>query len=256
MKKQFLALIGGVMVAGLAMAAEVVGNNEAVVIQKAKVESATGFQFLCVPVAPLDITGGTAGTLTLAGVFPPELYKPIETETTISITQIMRTVEGNSITYTVIGTSDENTTTYNWCLENGTVDNDAELDPGEILWLRTVTADNSTSTALLSGTEDSETEDASIVFCGQSIDADPVTGTAGQMLPRANVTSEAKTLGTLVTDPTKNSVVYAIAADSTDYKTYTYTGSKWITPNPKGGKPLDANDVEIAAGEAFYYYKK
>lgn len=251
MKKQFLALIGGVMVAGLAMAAEVVGNNEAVVIQKAKVESATGFQFLCVPVAPLDITGGTTGELKLSAVLPPELY-------TIGTT-VTRTEGGSSVSYTVQLKTVESVEANHWCNSSGDVvdtteDNAVVLESGEIFWLNSKSAFGWLST---------ETEESPIVFCGQAIkDAGVVTGDKGNIIACANNSSKAKTLGTLITDATPNSTVYAIAEGTTDYKTYTYikfdsqaTGA-WYTRGENGGALVDASNVEIAAGEAFYYLKK
>lgn len=247
MKKQFLALIGGVMVAGLAMAAQVVGNNTAVVIQKAKVESATGFQFLCVPVAPLDITGGTAGELTLAGVLPPELYT--------TSTKVTRTVDGAAVSYQIIATTVDGVATNNWYESDGTTNaDDTKLTPGEIFWLNSKSAFAWLST---------ETDDSPIVFCGQAIkDAGVVTGDKGNIIACANNSSEAKTLGTLITDATHNSTVYAIAEGTTDYKTYTYikfasqaTGA-WHTRGENGGALVDASDEKIAAGEAFYYLKK
>lgn len=254
MKKQFLALIGGVMVAGLAMAAEVVGNNTAVVIQKTKVESSNGFQFLCVPVAPLDITGGNAGTLTLAGVLPPELY---DTDT-----RLTRSVDdgngGKKNAYYKIGektdsSTDPATTTKNWYTEavSPSIADNETLSPGEIFWLNS----KSGLGDLLPTSTLTESEDTPIVFCGQTIkNAGVVTGTPGQIVACANDSSEAKALNELITGATKGSWVYVIQNGKPDYEQYQYNGTTWRTWDSEG-VPMDFTG-KIAAGEAFYYYKK
>lgn len=225
MKKQFLALIGGVMVAGLAMAAEVVGNNEAVVIQKAAVKSSTNYQFLCVPVAPLDITGANTGKLTLAGVLPPELYYTSPDEPT--------TVTIGTTSYQVVLDDDDVTKKWVTVTEipqnaDGTV-----LPAGTIFWLNTTKTD-------------------ATVFCGQATEAVKVTDVTG-IVACGNTSSEAKTLSELIDEPTPNSWVYVIQKDKTDYKQYQYDGTKWCTSNAIG-IPIEFTG-KIAAGEAFYYLK-
>ena len=71
-----LAALALLSAGSLAYAAEVTGGNVAVVVQRASVPSASGYQLLCVPVKGLDITGSaTSNTeLTLDQVLPPETY--------------------------------------------------------------------------------------------------------------------------------------------------------------------------------------
>lgn len=237
MKKQFLALIGGVMVAGLAMAAEVVGNNEAVVIQKAKVATSTGYQFLCVPVAALDITGGNGGTLKLSSVLPPDLYYVNGFPTTV-------TLGSDNYTISIIDDVKKWTTTAN--TEKAV---DPELTHGTTFWLRI--ADDFGGDAA---------PDTPAVFCGQALADSTVPGGNG-IVARGNSNSEAKTLSELIPDATNGSMVYAIEKGETSYKVYTYTKfldgtGAWSYPNPEGGAAFDASTIKIAAGEAFYYIKK
>ncbi len=235
MKKSMLTLVGCVLAAGSVMAAEVTGNNIAVVIQKDAVVSNNFYQFLIVPVKGFDITGNNnAQSLTLAEILPPAAY-----------TTGTKVYEANVQSPTIYTVQDEV-----W-MDGTTPANDTPIGAGTILWMLTDTTDV-----------------ASTVFCGELVeDGNSVTPVAGEFVAFGNATSEAipyANIGVGNGGAARGDQIYLLQEGSSDYLILRYNGTIWTKPNPEGGMyiPAYANgDVnaepdKLPAGAAGYYYRK
>ena len=237
--KATLATLACLLTVGFLSAAEVAGNNTAVVIRKNVVASDNGYQFLCVPVNGLDITGNKTGTVKLSTLLPAAT---LEAGTTVTV---------DSTTYTVT---------------DGAWSADPDLAGGTIFWVKAPTAASSQSgaqslAAMLSGavttydTPVAQSEPKTVIFCGQDRgERTKDAATAGIATAMKNDSSVAVTLATIGTDVSaKNGdQILTIQAGSSEYNIYRYLGSVWYGP----GFNNNCNTVEIAPGEAFYYYTK
>lgn len=224
--KATLAMLACLSMVGFLSAAEVTGNNTAVVIQKTAVK-ANDWQFICVPVNKLDITGAVDADakVNVADLFPASLYNA-----------------GTKV-YRVIGADSKHACTLagsGWTVAttgNGTL----EFSPGEILWI------------------EGDTTSSSTVFCGQHRTRTTLTkGKANSLTPMQNDSSSAISLYEVVEEPAIGDEILVLANGEDDYVHYMFDkpfGSKgdayWMTNN---GEELTANDKIIAAGEAFFYY--
>ena len=235
--KATLATLACLLTVGFLSAAEVTGNNTAVVIRKNVVESNTGFQFLCVPVDGLDIANGTQNKVMLSTLLPASTL-----------------TAGTKISF-VGGTLGEQKATATVSETEGVKawSTDYELTGGQIYWLSyqaPVVNQNARRGAAVT-TYAQTTGNDTVIFCGQDRDRTEVEPVAGQVTAMANDSSKAVTLKELAANPGDLDTILVIQKDSSDYKQYNAFGKKWYGPNG-----ADADTAEIAPGEAFYYFKR
>lgn len=224
--KATLAMLACLSMVGFLSAAEVTGNNTAVVIQKTAVK-ANDWQFICVPVNKLDITGAVDADakVNVADLFPASLYS--------TGTKVYRVIGADSKLACTL-------TESGWTAAsdgNGTL----EFSPGEILWI------------------EGDKTSSSTVFCGQDRTRTTLTkGSANSLKPMQNDSSVAISLYEVVEEPAIGDEILVLANGEDDYVHYMFDkpfGSKedayWMTNN---GTKLTEEDKIIAAGEAFFYY--
>lgn len=274
-----LAALALLSAGSLAYAAEVTGGNVAVVVQRASVPSASGYQLLCVPVKGLDITGATeAKPLTLDQVLPPAAYgiKPTDAGNISGTTQCRVTVFGASgmveakITAT---TSDGGTTyTYAWTAEDGrTPKGPTELACGTVLWFYnpadislTQAAGGGAFAGLASASllaDDKSSKTTQVTFCGQQNEDQTRIAPEGTAVLKkiGNETSEPIPLSQLFNDDTclKGTQVFRIAKPGdANYTIYAKKTSSWTKYHPQGGLTANFNmsTEMLQPGEAVYYY--
>ena len=222
--KATLAFVACLLTAGFLSAAEVTGNNTAVVIRKNTVESDTGFQFLCVPVDGLDIANGTQKTVKLSTVLPAN--------TVPNGTQVI--FVGGTITGSRI-------------VENGAWSAEADLNGGQIFWLK---YPNSRSGASV--------KPDTVIFCGQDRARDELTSLGSGVTALKNDSSKEITLDQAVNmenfTPGTNDQILTIKAGTAEYKIYTYDEG-WYGEGFGQDAIDDAAAARIAPGEAFYYFR-
>ena len=229
--KATLATLACLLTVGFLSAAEVTGNNTAVVIRKDVVSAKNGYQFLCVPVNGLNIAGAEDGEVALETLLPAATL-PENTYVTGT-----REVEGELETfrYTVVEGTDGQLV---W-------NDSATFLGGQIFWLNTPGANRTRSTI-----------PTTIVFCGQdrALTLGGGTPQSGEVVAMCNDSSVAITLGELAEDldPEQLDQILTIKAGSSEYNIYRYLGGVWYG----SGANNNCNEVEIAPGEAFYYYTK
>lgn len=247
--KATLATLACLLTAGLlTAAASVDGNNTAVVIRKNVVESDNGYQFLCVPVNGLDITGGETGGVALNTMLPPET---LEEGTMLTIGTTSYSVQSVAGVKTwvegVAGTNVANVT----------------LEGGTIFWLSTPTQTQTMSLNSLfsAGASDLQLLNASpsepIVFCGQDRARTTISPVSGEATAMCNDSSESVALKDVMKDvidsPKQGDQILTIKSGTSEYEIYRYLGGKWYGP----GFNNDCSETTlIAPGEAFYYYTK
>ncbi len=228
--KATLAFVACLLTAGFLTAAEVVGNNTAVVIRKDVVKSDTGYQFLCVPVNGLDIAGGENAEIAIETLLPVATFKYANG------TKILSAANEEIATVTNGAWAPAGTT----------------LAGGTIFWLKVAPASQGMSLRSGRATTMSETGDEPIVFCGQERTRMVAVPTQG-MTALKNDSSEAITPMQAVSGPAEGDRILVIQNGSSDYAQYNYTEGKWWGP---GWRNDCTNQAVIAPGEAFYYYKK
>ena len=276
-----LAALALLSAGSLAYAAEVTGGNVAVVVQRASVPSASGYQLLCVPVKGLDITGATeAKPLTLDQVLPPAAYGVEPTNAgDISATGQCRvtvfgreTIEAKITATTADGGS---TYTYAWTAEDGTTaKGSTELACGTVLWFYNP-ADISLTQAAGGGAfsalpqtasvsplaEGEGSTNSQVTFCGQQNEDQTSIAPEGTAVLKkiGNETSEAIPLSQLFNDDTclKGTQVFRIAkSGDANYTIYAKKTSSWTKYHPQGGLTANCNmsNEMLQPGEAVYYY--
>lgn len=235
--KATLAFVACLLTAGFLSAAEVTGNNTAVVIRKNVVESDTGFQFLCVPVDGLDIANGNGATVKLSTLLPAST---LTAGTKISF--VGGTLGGQKASATV----DETEGVKSWSY-------DYDLPGGQIYWLsyQAPVSGYSVRGRSTVTTYAQTTGNDTVIFCGQDRARTVVEPETGVVTAMANDSSKAVTLKDVAANPGDLDTILVIQAGSSDYKQYNAFGKKWYGPNG-----ADADTVEIAPGEAFYYFKR
>ena len=235
--KATLATLACLLTVGFLSAAEVTGNNTAVVIRKNVVESNTGFQFLCVPVDGLDIANGTQNKVMLSTLLPASTL-----------------TAGTKISF-VGGTLGEQKATATVSETEGVKawSTDYELTGGQIYWLSYQAPISGYSARRGGGvtTYAQTTSNDTVIFCGQNRERADVTLEEKGVIAMANDSSVPLALTDVVTNPTNLDTILVIQEDSSDYKQYNYFGGTWYGPNG-----AIANDATIAPGEAFYYFKR
>lgn len=235
--KATLAFVACLLTAGFLTAAEVTGNNTAVVIRKNVVESDTGFQFLCVPVDGLDIANGTTKKVMLSTLLPASTLNA-----------------GTKIAF-VGGTLGEKNSTAQVTVVEGvnTWSDDYELPGGQIYWLsyQAPVVSQSVRGRSTVTTYAQTTSNDTVIFCGQDRDRTVTTPAQGVVTAMANDSSKSLALEDVVAEPADLDTILVIQSGSSDYKQYNYFDGTWYGPN---GEP--SNTATIAPGEAFYYFKR
>lgn len=224
--KATFATIACLILAGILSAAEVGGNNTAVVIQKAKAQSKTGWQLLCVPVNELQISGATTENgIEIATILPPSSF-PEGTSVYID----------NTLAYTL--TKPEGSTALSW-VANTSRSSETKLRPGQEFWLKKP--------------DGADTMPAATTFCGQNRDQTTIVRPAGGTAQlRKNDSAKKIMISTIVPDGIqKGDQILCVENGKNEYKMYQRGTSKWYLD----GKAVTEADV-IAPGEAFYYYAK
>ena len=235
--KATLAMIACLAMAGFLTAATVEGNNTAVVIQKDKVESKTGWQLLCVPVTPLKINGAasTETKISIDSILPPESY-PVDAQVYVG-----------GVAFATLRSSDG---VKAWVYSGpAKSSSDLTLAPGQEFWLKK------------SSGNENQMPDATI-FCGQEKTATARERPAnGAMVLMKNDSDQPLKISEVMGTNAKNlDEILRIKAGSLDYYSFTYFTPGTDQPNKSLGwydAPNNytlANNVEIAPGEAFYYY--
>lgn len=222
--KATFATIACLALAGfLSAEATVTGNNTAVVIQKDKVESSTGWQLLCVPVNGLALSGATNAALDIDTILPPEVY---DAGTKVYI--------DSSVAFTRAEATEE------WLKGEGVTSK--EVAPGTIFWIQKPGTDPSAALTAEAST--------SIVFCGQDRTADtrtrPEVGTLALM---KNDSSSPLAIKDVVSNAQKGDEIMRVAGGKRNYKVYQRFSSEWKDPTDGSS----AQTVTIAPGESFYY---
>ena len=244
MKSALLSMVALAALAGV-QAAQVEGNNTAVVIRRDNVASDTGHHLLCVPVAPLSISGPTAnGGTPLETLLPAALYP----EATV-------TLNSESQTDSAVYVSDGSKWTKEGSGETVTAAEDTATEqllfPGQVIWLSNP-ADKSTVT--------DETGGKPIVFCGEQNEAMADVSTEDGLHSIGNATSDTKKLSEIfVGTYGKGTQILSIAKrGDAEYTRYYYygptTGWKKFTPN--GIYSVDITTIDVHPGEAVYYFAK
>lgn len=237
--KKTLMFAGVFMALGAGFAAEVAGNNTAVVIRKTAVNSSNKYQFLCAPVAGFDITGTESEKPILLEDILPAATAPDGAEVTVGIiTYVPQEIDG----------------TKTWVLADtgaraSSEDSGVTLTPGTVFWVKNVTGET--------------------IFCGQDSDKGihftNATATTG-IVEAGNADSNAISIQQGITPAAlgktfgAGSQLLVVEEGKADYKVYFYDatsegGCTW-TQAVSGQLRRQAigDDVVIEPGEAFYLY--
>lgn len=236
MKKNVLFSALAVVAAVSVHAAEVAGNNVAVVIRRDNIASASGHQLMCVPVKPFDITGQGQGTITLDDILPPALYEGCSV-TLNSGTQGAVTYTAGNGAWTQALTQDASSVAS------------PTLKTGEVLWLYNT---NDKATVEGAGGEP-------VVFCGESNSANAKIVANGQLQAIGNATSAECSLADLfgTTFQEGDQISRIAKRGDANYTMYQYIYGSWYELGSTGGiTSVNLADVKIAPGEAMYYYLK
>jgi hypothetical protein len=247
--KATLATLACLLTVGFLSAAEVTGNNTAVVIRKNVVESDTGYQFLCVPVDGLDIANGATKAVKLSTVLPPS--------TLTAGTQIIF-VGGDLAKVGTTFSVTEGANGKEWSNGGG----EAELPGGQIFWLKyqapVVSSSATRRGASVVTYAPQTTSNDTVIFCGQdrALSKWKLGNGITAMANDSSVAVALKDLPLLDAQgqsivPSDLDTILVIQSGSSDYKQYNYFGGVWYGPN---GVP--SNTDTIAPGEAFYYFKR
>lgn len=237
--KATLATLACLLTVGFLSAAEVTGNNTAVVIRKNVVQSTTGYQFLCVPVNGLDIAGGSGNRIAL-GTMIPATTVPAGTTLTL-----VGTTSGYENAKSVAVNEDPDTKVRTWS-------EDLSLVGGQIFWLKFESKSTAGSGRAVTRTTESRTISPDpLVFCGQDRSRTIATPEQGLVKEMCNDSSVAVALKDVVATPTNLDTIMTIQSGLNEYRMYDYYGGVWYGPDSE-----NCNEVTIAPGEAFYYFKR
>lgn len=236
--KKTLALMAGCALCVSAATAAVQGNNTAVIISKTPAVTTASYQFLCVPVRGFDITGQAGNDFVALGSFLPA-------STLSKGTTLILPGEGNTQTiYKVDGGA--------WVKEDSTGGTKAlaagaepQVKVGSMLWLR-LPASKSLSTIYFVG------EKGRTLAEDEKLIPSPDVG----MVAYGNDTDKPVPLSQ-VAEAQEGDQIQCIENGGTTYKVYIYM----VDPTGTQGNWFDwntfdvADDITIAPGEAFYYYR-
>ncbi len=242
--KATLAMIACLAMAGFLTAATVEGNNTAVVIQKDKVQASTGWQFLCVPVDGLAISGAKASGVDISTFLPPDSCNP-NTEVYVL------NAEG-----TKPSTHTFQLTNNRWTAGSGTsnmVESNTVLKPGAILWVL-----DGNNVQVQPAAEGGESAPATpITFCGQSRTrtAPERPNVAKKMTAMKNDSATPITLSSVITGkPQTGDQILRVQKNVNDYQRYWYEANHWWIDGAEGSTKADSETIQ--PGESFYYYSK
>lgn len=220
--KATFSMIACLILAGILSAAEVGGNNIAVVIQKAKAQSKTGWQLLCVPVNELQISGAnTNNGIEIATILPPSSF-PVGTSVYI----------GNTKAYVLTEQGED----LAWVKQSSRPD--TKLLPGQEFWLKKPDGNYEMP--------------AATTFCGQNRNQTEITRptVAGSAELRKNDSATPILISSIAPEGMKkNDQILCVEDGKNDYKRYIRVTGAWTLD----GKVVTNTDV-IAPGESFYYY--
>lgn len=252
-----------VAITGAAIAAGVPGNNTAVIIRKAPVESDTGYQFLCVPVRGFDITGqGSVKGVPLNDVLPPSSLPDGAT----LVVQSNATAEGNVVegTYTI---ANNRWTVTGGADPSGTDVGTGKLDNGALIWLA---VNGVAETGPFATPSNDVVETPVTTFCGEPVPGATLVPENPQgMVPYGNNTSESVDITAtegiqLVAKPLADDQLLRAREGSNEYQYYNYFSygpiNGWYVLTNNGWEELSQKEVgdhlrTIEPGEAFYYYR-
>lgn len=253
--KATIASIACLLMAGFVAAASVEGNNTAVVIQKSVVMSATGWQFICVPVDGLSIAGGNGGNVDIATFLPVTAYGA-GTKVYVLNADGTRVKDSKGLivpTFTLTATTENDPETKSWKASEAPLPDMVDgttkaLKPGAVLWV------------LLDAASRASAPSAS-VFCGQNRTraTQKRDGLEDGMVAMKNDSSVALPLSGVISangeKPKTGDEIRTLINGKNDYKIYYYVAEGDDTGwwDYSG---TDSNDVKIMPGEAFYYRAK
>lgn len=274
-----LAALALLSAGSLAYAAEVTGGNVAVVVQRASVPSASGYQLLCVPVKGLDITGSatSSNALTLDQVLPPAAYgvEPTDEASIATTDQCRVTVypkEADPVTAKIVASYDTNSATWSYAWKNLAATSalgGTELKCGTVLWFYNPKDKKSSGGSLTSALSQGATaslaaEDtkSQVTFCGQQNENQTgiTCGGNSQLQKIGNETSEEIFLSELFTDDNcaVGTQIFRIAVKGdVNYTVYKKrAANSWTMLKPAGGieSGLSLSTIKLAPGEAIYYF--
>lgn len=270
--KKVVAVFAGVAVAGLALAVNVTTANTAVVVRKNPVESADGYQFLCVPVRGFDITGQGQGLgVPLNDVLPPADFPVGATVQVQGNTDTSLEAEGTAKllsngTYIVMQEKQEGEAGPKFwgiagsnadSLDSSSVGEDL-LRAGAFLWLK---ASNPLSIFLA---QDAPEPPENTFFCGEQNTREwLVPEKTSGMVAYGNDTDTAVDVDNVCADPKDGDEILRIKDGGKEYQYleyykdrygltgWYYYGATGIVKVPEGDDWI----CTIAPGEAFYYYR-
>ena len=253
--KATLAMIACLAMAGFLTAeATVEGNNTAVVIQKAKVQASTGWQFLCVPVDGLAISGTKGSGIGISTFLPPDSYNAktevyvLNADGTKPNLYTFRLTDGAWAKNEAEGSASDMVVT-------DTSTGVSTLTPGAILWVLDGNSVSEVSTlAEAGGTEATTTP---ITFCGQSRTrtAPDRPNVDKKMTAMKNDGTTPVALSEVIKGtPQTGDQILRVQDGFNDYLRYWYEGGNWWIDEEEGSTL--ANDVKIQPGESFYYYSR
>lgn len=244
MKSVLLSMVALAALAG-AQAAEVVGNNTAIVIRRENVASSSGHHLLCVPVAPLDISGSSTGAgsgTPLGTLLPASLYPLAEVTVNADSQADSVTYQAENGVWKVKQASGGDST-------DGDVGATVLLSPKQVIWLSNP-ADKA----------EVRSEKQPIVFCGEQNDAMDSVSTEEGLHSIGNATSEVKTLAQVFSGSygKGTQILHIAKLGDAEYTRYYYYGPKtgWKKFDSNGITDVELSGVEIQPGEAVYYYAK
>lgn len=275
-----LAALALLSAGSLAYAAEVTGGNVAVVVQRASVPSASGYQLLCVPVKGLDITGSATPTsLTLNQLLPPATYgiepaSESKINDTTQCTVTMYLPDSDPVTAEIAASYANSTWSYAWKNIAATQDlGGTSLKCGTVLWFfnpKDIAAQPAGTGDLFSAlsqtasisqlAEEESSPTTQVTFCGQqNTDQSSIScGGTSTLKKIGNETSEDLKLSTLFNDTTcaEGTQLFRIAkSGDVNYTIYVKRSTGWVVRKPEGGsESVSLENVKLAPGEAIYYF--
>ncbi len=279
-----LAGAGALQAQDTATAATVSGNNTAVVIKRTNTASASGYQLVCVPVKPFDISGSASTTaLKLSDVLPPGTY-PEGCKALID-PKAGDEMEGESASTAVYTISTNDAGVKVW--KQGNTEKNPDLKLGQVVWFfnpndipqQQASAEGASALAAMlgiraqageegtggAGGDIEEETPTNIIFCGEKNQTQETVADNTQahttLQKIGNETSEDKTLEELIgsTGVTQGAQVHhLVGKGDKNYTIYMYRGATtgWYSYPTGGGAPskVELANITLKPGEAVFFY--
>ena len=234
MKKALIFAGAALLTGAMAVAASVTGNNTVAIIEKEAVIS-NSYQFLCVPLKAIDITGTKAPdapVTTLAKLFPPANAEPNMMVTIGADTYVVQKPEGEAPRWeTTAGAK--------------AIADDIPLKPGTVMWVQQMTKKP--------------------LFVGQTSDVAelPAANAEGGIVEAGNVNDKPLSIVDTFTEANYTltpgvSLLYRLSHNAANYRIYHYEAvaegkNGWTVAVPGKWRREAINAAEvIQPGEAFY----